>query len=341
MKFVGADLHKKSITFCVMEKVEGRLSVVQRTRIECCRLDKLQQFFESLGLFQVVVEATIGYDWFAAVAEKYAQRVVLAHAGKLRIIADSTKKTDKVDARILAEFLAHEMIPEAWRPTPRVREHRTLIRRRCKIQSRITSIKNTIRGLLTRYNADQTNLFTRFGRASAKKLKLLETERFVLDDLWEELEEAQRRLAKIETRLIQFAASASVKEQEARAVLATLIGAGPVTIEVILAELGDWERFRSGDAVVAFAGLAPIVRESDKRRKDLGLTKEGSPLLRWCLIQLAHRVKRTSSRWSSQFERLSQRVGKKKATCAIARRLLLVIYAMLREGKAYQLPAAA
>jgi transposase len=118
-------------------------------------------------------------------------------------------------------------------------------------------------------------------------------------------------------------------------------GIGTVTIETVLAELGDWERFRCGDAVVSFAGLDPGVRESDGRRKDLKLTKAGSPLLRWILIQLAHRVKRNSPRWRCTFERLSQRIGKKKATCAIARRLLLVIYAMLRDGKAYRFPAVA
>jgi hypothetical protein len=79
-----------------------------------------------------------------------------------------------------------------------------------------------------------------------------------------------------------------------------------------------------------------------KRRISAGSKKlpaGGQP--HFSLIQLAHRVKRKSPRWKSSFERLSRRVGNKKATCAIARRLLLVIYAMLRDGKAYQLPAAA
>jgi len=233
------------------------------------------------------------------------------------------------------------MIPEAWRATPRVRQHRSLVRRRQKIQSRITSIKNTIRGILTRYNADRRDLFTKLGRLATKKLQLLGEERWLLEDLWEDLEEAKARLEKVEDRLVRFAGAAPLREREARAVLATLPGVGAVTIEVLLAELGDWERFGCGDAVVAFAGLAPGVRESDGRRHDLHLTKAGSPLLRWVLIQLAHRVKRTSGRWQAVFEQLSRRVGKKKATCAIARRLLLVIFAMLRDGKAYQLPAAA
>lgn len=341
MKFVGADLHKKSITFCVVEIVNGKAIVVLRHRIFCRDVKKIEQFLRSLGPFEVVVEATIGYDWFAGLAEKYAHRVVIAHAGKVRIIAESTRKTDKIDAQILAEFLAHSMIPEAWRPTPRVRSHRSLVRRRHKIQSRITSIKNTIRGILTRYNGDRPDVFTKVGWEATKKLNLLEEEDWLLDDLMEDLKEAKARLEKIDARLGRFASLAPIKEREARAVLGTMPGVGVVTIDTILAELGDWERFRCADAVVSFSGLDPGVRESDGSRHNLKITKAGSPLLRWIMIQLAHRMKRSTSRWKKIFERLSNRIGKKKATCAIARRLLLVIYAMLRDGKAYQMPAAA
>lgn len=341
MKFVGADLHKKSITFCVVEIADRKTKKLSSQRILCKDVTKIEKYFESLGSFQVTVEATIGYDWFAALAEKYADRVVIAHAGKLRVIAESTRKTDKIDAYTLAEFLAHDMIPEAWRPTPRIRSYRGLVRRRNKIQSRITSIKNTMHGILTRYNADRSNLFTKLGWAAAKKVDLLQEERWLLEDLWEDLQVTTERLEKVDLRLTQFASSAPLREQEARAVLATMPGVGAVTIDTVLAELGDWERFRCADAVVSYAGLDPGVRSSDGKRKDLKLSKAGSPMLRWIMIQLAHRVKRTSPRWKTAFEQLSKRVGKKKATCAIARRLLLVMYAMLRDGKAYQLPAAA
>lgn len=341
MKFVGADLHKKSITFCVVSRTGTKTKVLQSKRILCRETDKIEQLFRSLDQFEVTVEATIGYDWFAAMAEKFASRVVIAHAGKLRVIAESTRKTDKIDARILADFLALDMIPEAWRPTPRVRQHRSLVRRRHKLQSRITSIKNTLHAILTRYNADRTDLFTKFGRCEVGKLKLLEEERWLIDDLLEDLDEVTARLAKTDERLVVFAEKSSMVEREARAVLATMPGVGVITIETVLAELGEVQRFRCADAVVSFAGLDPGVRESDGKRKDLKLSKAGSPLLRWILIQLAHRVKRKSPRWRRSFERISKRAGNKKATCAIARRLLLVIYAMLRDGTEYRLPAAA
>lgn len=340
MKFVGADLHKKSITFCVVMLIGTKTTVSQSRRILCHEIDKIEQFFKSLGDFQVTVEATLGYDWFAALAEKHAKRVVIAHAGKLRIIAESTRKTDKIDARILADFLALDMIPEAWRPTPRVRQHRSLVRRRYKIQCRITSIKNTLRSILTRYNADRSDLFSKLGREAVKNVKLLEEERWIMDDLFEDLAEATARLHSVDQRLERFASLASQVEQEARAVLVTMPGVGVVTIETVLAELGDITRFRCADAVVSFAGLDPGVRESDGKRKDLKLSKAGSPQLRWIMIQLAHRVKKLP-RWRRSFERISKRAGNKKATCAIARRLLLVMYAMLRDGTAYRFAAAA
>jgi len=341
MRFVGADLHKKSITFCVVEVVDRKTRVVHRQRMLCKDVAKIERFFETVVPFEVTVEATIGYDWFAALAERLAARVVLAHPGKLRIIAESTRKTDKIDARVLADFLAYDMIPEAWRPTPRVRSHRSLVRRRQKLQSRITSIKNTIRGILTRYNGDRRDAFTKLGWQAVQKLELLDEERWLLGDLREDLDQALERLQKSDQRLARFAAGATLKEREAREVLATMPGVGPVTIETILAELGDWDRFRCADAVVSFAGLDPRVRESDGHRLNLKLSKAGSPLLRWIMIQLAHRLKRLSPRWRCSFERLSKRIGKKKATCAIARRLLLVIYAMLRDGQAYRMSAAA
>lgn len=340
MRFIGADLHKQSITLCVVELVEGKSVILDRPRFHCRSVERIEKFLKAQGPCALVVESTIGYEWFVELAEKVVDRVVLAHAAKLKVIAESTRKTDKIDAFVLAEFLAKDMIPEAWRPTPRVRQYRALVRRACKVKSRITSVKNTIHGILTRYNADRRDAFTRLGWDAVQRVKLLKEDRWVLEDLWEELEQLRERKKKIYKRLDAFAASAPTAEAEARAVLATMPGVGKVTVDVLLAELGDIRRFHSADAVASYAGLDPGVRSSAGKRHDLKLTKAGSPLLRWIMIQLAHRKKRSSARWEKKFEQISRRAGKKKATCALARQLLLVIYAMLRDGQAYRLPAA-
>jgi len=127
MKSVGIDLHKKTITLCVLDH-EGA-SVTTRT-FACTAPEKITAFFKALGPFQAVIEATASYQWLWELLEPLAQRLVLAHPGKLRIIAQSTRKSDKFDARVLAEFLCLDMIPEAYRPTPRQRAHRALVRQR-------------------------------------------------------------------------------------------------------------------------------------------------------------------------------------------------------------------
>ena len=121
MNFIGADLHKKSITLCVMDE---KLKVLARKTVDCDQTDQLVEFFQQFRPFKLVVEATASYLWFVELVKPLAEEVVLANPGKLRVIVESIKKTDRLDAQILAEFLARGQIPRAYMPTPRQRQHR-------------------------------------------------------------------------------------------------------------------------------------------------------------------------------------------------------------------------
>src|SRR5579864_5436701 len=116
MLYVGIDLHKKTIALCV---VNQERQVTARRTLSCCERDKIVQYFRTLGEFQAVVEATASYEWLWQLLEPLADRLVLAHPKKLRVIAESVRKTDALDAEVLSRFLALGMIPEAYRPTPR------------------------------------------------------------------------------------------------------------------------------------------------------------------------------------------------------------------------------
>jgi transposase len=113
--------------------------------------------------FQAVVEATASYEWLWLLLEPLADCLVLANPKKLRIIAESTRKSDRLDAQVLAEFLALDMIPAAYRPTPRQRQHRALVRQRMHLRRCTTRAKNKIRRLLSDYNADRRDLFSAEG----------------------------------------------------------------------------------------------------------------------------------------------------------------------------------
>ena len=332
MNYVGIDLHKKTIVLCVMN--HDRKILCRRT-LACCDPEAIAAVFRGLRPFRAVVEATASYDWLVTLIEPLADRVVLANPTKLRVIAESAKKTDRLDAQVLAEFLARDMVPEAHRPTPRQREHRALVRHRQFLKRQATALRNKIRRVLADSNADRRDLFTAAGWAAALAQVARDTDRFVLGQLRAAWEAVGAQVREVNRRLKAFAQAAPPREAEARAVLASAIGVGPVTTDVVLSELGDVRRFRSQKAVTAYAGLAPRVRQSGGKGKDLGITKAGSPLLRWALVEAAWRAVRHSAAWRRVYEGIKRRAGGKKAIVAVARRLLGVLYALLRDGVRY------
>lgn len=334
MKYVGIDLHKKVIVLCVVNKDR---KVLARCRFHCGDVDGILAFFRALGKFVFVVEATATYEWLVQRLEPLAQSWCLAHPGKLRVIAESTKKSDKLDAQTLAEFLALDLIPKAYRPTPRQREHRVLVRHRAQCRQRVSRLKCQLRHLAATYNLDRRDLF------SGEHLEELQqhpdltaADRFVLEQLLLDYHAALVRHAAALRAVKQFAASASAAEQEQREILLSVPGVGPVVSEIVLAELADANRFGSQKQGTAYAGLVPARRESAGKGKELGITKTGSRLLRWAMVQAAWQAVQRSPRWRESYERIKRRRGAKRAIVAIARRLLGVLLALLRSGTRYR-----
>jgi transposase len=336
MVYVGIDLHKKTIAAGV---VDQRRRVLARRTLLCADPARVVAFFGGLGPFQAVVEATASYEWLWRLSEPSADRLVLAHPKKLRVIAESRRKSDKIDAQVLAEFLARDELPESYRPTPRQREHRVLVRHRCYVRRRAAAAKVKIRRVLSDANANRPDLFTAAGLDYLAGVPLAAADRFVVDQLRREWEHRLGQLRDVDRRLKEFAREAPAAEAEARAALLSIPGVGAVTADVVLSELADVRRFRSAKDVAAYAGLAPGFRESAGKRRELPIGKDGSRLLRWALVEAAWRLVRLTNRWRAVFERLAGRRGRRKAIVAVARRLLTVMTAVWRGGLRYR-PAA-
>jgi transposase len=342
MNFIGVDLHKKTISLCVVTIVEGKRKVVTRKRFSCSDTEGVRSFFEKQEAFQVVVEATSSYEWFLLLVDDLADRCVLAHPKKLRVIAECKHKSDKIDAQILAEFLAIDMIPEAYRPSPRIRQYRVLARLRRWLTGRVTSVKCKLRNKAAQYNADIASLFSAKGQQHLADIAMDVADRFETQQLLAQLELFEAQKDEVDKELAKFRKQAPAREREGAAVLDTMPEVGVVTIDVVLSELGDWRRFRSIKRVVSYAGLDPGSRESAGRSRQLGITKEGSRILRWALVETAWRLTNKYQRWNRLFERLKKNTGsEKQAIVGVARHVLCTMFAMLRDGKAYQMAAAA
>jgi transposase len=336
MHYIGGDLHKKTITMHVVNQARQKIG---SQRFSCSDTGAIVKWLMQFRPFQLVVEATASYEWFVQLVEPLADRVLLANPSKLRVIAESTRKSDKLDARVLAEFLALDMIPQAHRPTPRQRQHRTLVRHRYYLRKRSTSVKNRIRRIMSNYNADFPDLFAKCTRAKNRHLPqcLSAADRFVLQALWQEYDFHEQQCEQVEEEIRKLAAEAPIAEAQARKLLHTIPGVGEVTVEAFLSEVGDVRRFNSQKKVAAYAGLSPGQRESAGKVKELGITHRGSRLLRWALNQASWQLVRRDIHWRSIFEGLVKRCGKKKAIVAVSRRLLCVMVAMISRGTPYRL----
>ena len=333
MKYVGIDLHKQTISVCVVSEAR---EVLARRRFRCAQPESIRAYFAQLGPFRFVVEATSSYEWLFQLLAPLAEHGVLAHPGKMRVIAESFRKSDKLDAQVLAEFLADGRILPSYRPTPRQRDHRRLVRHRVTVQRRIGAIKCRIRHILADHNADIAKLFTREGLAYLARVSLSPAERLVVDGLVDELTFQRGRLAATDRALDEFAKQATGREREHRLLLRSIPGVGRITTEVVLAELADPTRFRSQKAVVAYAGLSPGQRESGGKRHDLHIEKQGSKLLRWILVEAAWRLRRCSIHWGLIYQKLRVKLhSPKKAIVAVARRLLCLMKAILDSGRPY------
>jgi transposase len=335
MLYVGIDHHKKTTTFCIVG--QDRAVITTRT-FSCSDVDEIVTFLRRFRPFQAVVEATSGYQWLVERIEPMAERIILAHPKKLRIIAESTCKSDKVDARILAEFLALDMIPQAYRPTPRQREHRTLVRHRQFVQRQKSAVQVKIRRIVSDYNADRRDLFSQKGLEYLAALKLLDADRYVVKHLLAQWNHLVNELVAITKELQKFAKKASAQELKCREVLRSITGVGVVTTEAVISEVGDIKRFRSAKQVVAYAGLAPGRRQSAGKTKDLGITKAGSALLRTVLVEASWQLVRRSRYWGLVYEAIKVRRGARRAIVAVARRLLGVMVALMRSGQMYHEP---
>lgn len=333
MKFVGVDLHKQTITLVVVDQAR---KVLGRQRFSNLVPEAIVKFLKDLGPLALTVEATASYEWFVQLVEPWATRVVLAHPGKLRVIAQSTRKSDNLDAKVLAEMLALDQIPAAYRPTPRQREHRLLVRQRQFWRRQITALRNKIRRLLCNHNLDRPDLFTLNGQAYLERLELPAADRFCIDQLLAQWLVFLGQLKQVDGRLAAFAELGPEGEKADRARLRTIPGVGVVTSDVVLAELAGWRRFSSIKKVIAYAGLVPGQRESAGKRKALHIEKTGSPLLRWVLVQSAWQLVKRSPKWRLIYEKLKLRAGVKKAIVAIARRLLGLCYSVLKNETDYQ-----
>ncbi|MFO0946715.1 MAG: transposase [Planctomycetota bacterium] len=267
MYFVGIDLHKKLIVLCVMDQ---NRRVMQTQKFACCEVGLIRKFFESLGKFRAVVEATASYEWLVDLLEPLADKIVLAHPSKLRVIAESSRKIDKLDAKILAEFLVLDMIPGRTGRRSAACEHRMLVRHRVSIRRAINRVKCRIRRVLFGSQHGSGQFVQRERTAICPNADLARIRAFRARSIAGKLRSLERTTRRYRSTNQAIPRKRPTKEKEARELLATVPGVGEVVTEVILAELGDVNRFGSQKKSLCLCGSGSLEARVSGKVEGLG-----------------------------------------------------------------------
>lgn len=261
-------------------------------------------------------------------------------ARKLRVIAESVCKCDRLDAKVLNELARSNLtLPTCYLPddeTFALREHlrarSDLVRMRTMLKNRVHSVLHR-RGILP----PTSSLFTAAGRVYLAQLNLEEAGRVILDrylSLMDRIDQAVQdstACLKALMRRRRWAKSA--------ALLQSMPGIGLITAMTILAELGDLDRFHSRAAVANYAGLVPVIRHSNDKRYSGGISRRGSAHLRSVLVEAAWIAVPRVPVYGAMFDRIARKKNKLVAVTAVARRMLEDAYTMLKRDEAFRYAA--
>jgi transposase len=327
MNSVGIDLHRNRSHIAVIDS-NGELSLSQRI------VNSRETFLELLGGLegesQIAVEATYGWEWLAELLEDAGYDIHLAHPLRTRAIAAARVKTDAVDARTLAHLLRAELLPEAYVAPRELRDLRELLRHRVALTGMRSALKNRVHAILAKHGVtrEHSDLFGKGGRLFLADLQLREASRRRLDSLMALIDDFDREIQATTVEIDQRA-----KADDRVDVLTQIRGVGPYTAMLIIAEVGAIERFPDARHLCAWAGLTPTIRSSDGKARLGRISRQGSPTLRWALVEAAQKCTTGGGPLRESYERIAKRRGAKIAKVAVARQILTLSYYGLRDGE--------
>lgn len=310
--YLGIDLHKRSSVWVLIDAARKEIA---RHTVPCTpdAVTRALSLLPSDGTVSAAIEPVSGWRWYTTLLERAGIDVHVANPLKTRLIADSKLKYDTVDARTLAELLRADFLPESYKAPPDIAELRELMRERLYLVYARTSAKNRIHGIVSRRLPGEA---------------LTTPEYASLIDLVKEL-----------TLLIK-PVDAKVKTIASRhpvaSLLMTMPTVGPVTSLTIVAEVGDFGRFSTPRHLASYAGLAPSERSSGTSTRRGHITKIGSRFLRAAIVEAAFRVRpHHDPQLVSFLERLIPVCGKKRARVALGRKMLTIMWHMVKRNTPY------
>jgi transposase len=336
MFYCGLDVAMKS-SYLYITDSRGRKQASGEVATEKAALrERLKPYLHS-GL-TVALEAGNQSAWIHDFLVELGGEVTVVNPAKVKLIAESRQKTDKIDAKILCELLRLDGLPHPVHiPPPQTRALRGLLVARRQLVTARVKLANVVRGLLrqegTRLESGALMTFVGWRRLLAGDYTLGHLKP-VLAAYFESFQAVSHSIRALDKQL------AALERQDARtARLKTIPKVGRIAALTFLAAVDQVERFSTSRKLVGYSGLAPTVRSSGERTHYGAISRQGRAELRGVWVQIAHLVATDTSKATAPlrkwFSRVAYHRGKKTAIVALARKLLTIAYRLLRDETVY------
>lgn len=321
---LGIDLHKRTSCWTLVDS--NRSMVWSKKEVPVSRAG-MEAAIATLPVptkgLPVALEPTCGWRWVTDTLEAAGLLPHIANPYRLRLIADSTQKTDAADSRILAEFLSLGYLPESYRAPDDIERLRNLVRGRVYLVQVRASLKSRLQSLAV--SRGLPPLRTRSPKALTT---LAQHPDFEFHELLLLLKEYTAHISVFDKAIEQ-----ETKQNKTAQLLMTMPSIGRITALAIVAEVGSFARFPTHKHLGSFAGLVPSEHSSGETIRRGHITKTGSKLLRTMLIEAALRVKEdTAPLLYAFYLRVKNERGAMKARTALARKMLGIMWHMVKNN---------
>ena len=332
---IGLDLGDRSSWYCLLDEVgevlrEQKLGTAPKA---------MKEAFGALPRCRIALETGMHSPWVSRVLNGLGHEVIVAHARKVRLIGESRKKDDRMDAQTLARLarIDPELLSPVKHRSAKAQADLTVIRARAGLVRARTALVNTARGLAKSYGERLRGCNVR--NMNPEKTEGLSPElQRALEPLLAGIESLSERIRDCNERIEKLATESYPQV----ALLKQVKGVGTLIALTFLLTLEDAHRFQKSRDVGSYLGLQPGRRNSGQSEPQMHISKEGDPYLRTLLVQGAHHIlgpfgaDSDLRRWGLKLAERGGKSGKKRAIIAVARKLAVLLYHLWVSGEVYE-----
>lgn len=330
-RYIGIDIGKRKCRACIMDEKGLVLDEFDFENNRRC----IDEIAVKLSTDDRVVMESTGNLWLNLYdsLERNAIQCTLANPIKTKAIASAKIKSDKIDAKILAHLLRSNLVAESYVPDLQTRQMRSLVRHRASLVRTRSQMKNKVHAAIDKYGL-QPKFSDIFGKAGTEWLSGLDlgpVDKMILDNYLKMIQEIGQRISAVDQQITAIAC----KDEYVR-LLMSMTGIDVYTALLIRSEICDITRFENYKKLVAWAGLAPSLYQSSNTLYTGRITKQGSRMLRWVMVEAARTAVNHDEKMKAFYTRIASRKGDQKAVVAVANKMLKIIWVVLTRREPYQ-----